>query len=265
MTPHSIFSRAGSSDEWLAVGSPRLRASGRLAPAERAALLAEAPLFAPLAEEELQALAEGSQVRCFGAGEVLFHERDPANALYLIHSGQVKITRDNLDGEETILHVIGGGECLGELALLDGGTRSATAVALGPVVALRLCREELLALVEERPAVAKAVITILAAMVRRVTDQLQDLMLLDVPGRLARTLLVLAARHGRPTARGVRIGVRLTQAELAQMVGTTRPTISTQMSRLRERGVISVDREGIVLHEPERLRKRVEQGGLPCP
>jgi CRP-like cAMP-binding protein len=244
--------------------TPRLTSS-RAGSAGAPAFLARVPLFASLGEPELQALAELCRVRRFPPGGMLFHEGDPANALFLIRSGQVKIVRDALDGEEAILHLIGPGECLGEVALLDGGTRSATAVALGRVDALRLDREEFWALLERQPAVARAAMIALAGMVRRTTDQLHHVIQLDVPGRLARTLLTLATRHGRVTSQGVSVGVPLTQAELAQIVGVTRQTVSEQLGRLRKCGVLSVDRGEILLHKPEWLRRRVEQSGLPCP
>src|SRR5207249_2299048 len=93
-------------------------------------LLSQVPFFAPLREEELRVLAEACHVRCYGRGQVLFHEDDPGYAFFVIRSGQVKVVISTADREETILHVYGPGECLGELSLVDGAPRSATAVAL---------------------------------------------------------------------------------------------------------------------------------------
>jgi CRP-like cAMP-binding protein len=92
--------------------------------------------------------------------------------------------------------------------------------------------------------------------VRQLSEQVQEAMLLDVPGRIARTLLRLAGQHGEATTDGVRIGLVLSREELAQMVGVARETVSRELMRLQQRGVLSVDREGITLHDPEQLEAR---------
>jgi CRP/FNR family cyclic AMP-dependent transcriptional regulator len=223
----------------------------------RVAFLAQVPIFAVLSQEDLLDLAGICYPRTFRPGEVLCHEGDPANALYLIEAGQVKIVRDTPEGEEVIVHLLGPGECMGELALLDAGPRSATAQALDSVEALILPQEAFLALLERRPEVTRAVILALVGIVRRVTEQLQDLLILDVPARIAKTLLSLATRYGEPTTDGIRIRVRLTQEELAQMVGAARPTVTKELGGFRQRGILSLDREGFTLHEPEQLRQRI--------
>jgi CRP/FNR family cyclic AMP-dependent transcriptional regulator len=97
----------------------------------------------------------------------------------------------------------------------------------------------------------------LARMVRRVTEQLPDAFLLDVPGRIARRLLELAERHGQVTPRGIWIPLAMTREEFAQMVGATRQTASSELCRFQERGILTVEREGITLHRPEQLRQRI--------
>src|SRR5688572_30443304 len=104
-------------------------------------LLAGVPLFAELAPEELRALAELCRRRTFDRGEVICHEGDPSTGLYVLQAGQVKIVLVDPNGEETILHIQGPGECLGELSLVDGEPRSATVVAMDRVEALALYRE----------------------------------------------------------------------------------------------------------------------------
>jgi CRP-like cAMP-binding protein len=220
-------------------------------------LLSRVPIFASLEEATLRRLAELCRTRTFKRGEVLFHEGDPGNALYLIESGQVKIVLVSDEGEETILNVQGPEECLGELAMIDGAPRSATAVALDRVQALALYREDFLALVAQHPPVALAVMGGLAGMVRRLSSQVQDLMLLDARGRVAKKLLDLSEQHGRVTPEGVRIDLRLTQQELAQMVGLTRVSVNQHLAWFQERGILAADREGITLLKPEELRERV--------
>jgi CRP/FNR family transcriptional regulator/CRP/FNR family cyclic AMP-dependent transcriptional regulator len=223
----------------------------------RATQLARVSVFASLPEEELRAVADACRTRTFKRGEVLFHEEDPGNALFILESGQVKIVLISDEGSETILRVQGPGECLGELSLIDGSPRSATAVALEPVEALALYRDDFLSLIERRPSVALAVMGGLASLVRRLSEQVQDLTTLDVPGRLAKKLLQLAEQHGQPKADGVRIPLRLTQQELAQMVGVTRVSINKQLGWFQECGMLTHDREGITIHKPEELRGRI--------
>jgi CRP/FNR family transcriptional regulator/CRP/FNR family cyclic AMP-dependent transcriptional regulator len=215
------------------------------------------PLFAPLEEEEQRALADSCRTRRFRAGEVLFHEGDPGHALFLLRSGHVKIVQIAADGAELILHVYGPGDTLGELALVDDGPRSATAVAMERVEALALHREEFLALLARHPAVAIAVLNKVISMVRRLNQQMHAVLSLDATGRLAQKLLELADLHGQETAEGIRIGIRITQEQLAQMVGAARSTVNKQLGWFMERGTLTVEREQIVIHRPDQLRQRV--------
>lgn len=223
----------------------------------RLALLGQVPFLAPLAEEQLRELAQACRVRKFKRGDVLFYEEDPGEALFILLSGQVKILRLAPDGEERILHTHGPGEHFGELALVDGAPRSAKAVALSPVEALTLHRADLLSLVQGSPAVALAVMTGLSGMVRRLSEQVQDLTALDVTGRLAKKLLELADQHGQVTPDGIRVAIPLTQQELADMIGATRVAVNYAFSWYRSHGIVTADREGITLHQPEQLKQRI--------
>jgi CRP/FNR family transcriptional regulator/CRP/FNR family cyclic AMP-dependent transcriptional regulator len=225
-----------------------------MTPIER---LAQVPMFRSLEDHELQELAGACRPRTFKRGEVLFHEDDPSNVLYILRSGEVKLLLVADDGEETILHVVRTGECLGELSLVDAQPRSATAVALDRVEALALLREDFLALVERRPAVAHAVMIALAGMVRRLSAQVQDVMTLDVAARLAKKLLELAERHGEGTPEGIRIALRLKQQELAEMIGATRVSVNQHLGWFQEQGILSSDADGFILHKPEQLRRRI--------
>jgi CRP/FNR family cyclic AMP-dependent transcriptional regulator len=220
-------------------------------------LLACVGIFTSLQEPELRQLAALCRTRTFKRGEVIFHERDPGNALYIIQSGQVKIVLISDEGEETILNVQGPEEALGELALIDGTPRSATAVAMERVQALTLYRDDFLGLLEEHPSAALAVMGGLAQMVRRLSTQVQDLMLLDARGRLAKKLLDLAEQHGRATPEGLRIDLRVTQQELAQMIGLTRVSVNQHLNWFHDRGILTTDRDGFTLHKPDQLRERV--------
>jgi CRP-like cAMP-binding protein len=221
------------------------------------ALLAVVPFLASLREEQREELAQACRRRTFKPGDVLFYEDDPGSALYILHSGRVKIVRLAEDGAERILHLHGPGEHFGELSLIDGEPRSARAVALEPVDALMLYRDDFLALLKRSPGVALAIMSGLAGMVRRLSEQVHDLTALDVPGRLAKKLLELSESHGQKTDQGIRIALPLKQEELAQMIGATRVAVNQSLSWFRERGVLSIHQGEITLHQPAELRKRI--------
>jgi CRP/FNR family transcriptional regulator/CRP/FNR family cyclic AMP-dependent transcriptional regulator len=215
------------------------------------------PFFSSLGEEQLRELASECRLRRFRRGDTLFYEGDEGSALYILQSGHVKIVRFGEDAEERILHTHGPGECLGELSLVDGAPRSAQAVALDAVEALILHRDPFLALIRRSPQVALAVMSGLAGMVRRLSEQVYDLTALDVPGRLAKRLLALADSHGEPTDGGTLIRISFTQQELAEMIGATRVAVNQALGWFRDRGILTTGREGIVIHDPEQLRKRI--------
>jgi CRP/FNR family cyclic AMP-dependent transcriptional regulator len=202
-------------------------------------------------------MLEGSRLRRFKAGEALFHEGDVGHSVYFIQSGRVKIIQLTPDGAETILHYYGPGECVGEMSLVDGGSRSATAVALEPVAAQALTREQFLAFLADHPAVALAMLHRVIGIVRRLNGQMQTMQSLDATGRIAKKLLELADQHGRQTPRGLDVGLRISQDQLAQMVGAARSTVNKQLGWFQERGILTLERERIFIHQPEQLRKRI--------
>ena len=141
--------------------------------------------------------------RRFRRGEVIFHAGDPGDALFIIVSGEVKISLPSESGDEAILVRLQPGDVFGELALLDGAPRSATATALGAVETVVLPRDRFRDLIAEEPAVRDALLASLAAELRRLTTQVEELHFLDITGRLAACLVRLAADHG-DEARGRR-------------------------------------------------------------
>jgi CRP/FNR family transcriptional regulator, cyclic AMP receptor protein len=222
-------------------------------------LLSRVAFFQSLSPEELRAMAAACRSRTFARGEVLFNEGDPGTGMYILQSGQVKIMLVDPDGEETILHLQGSGECLGELSLIDGAPRSASAVALDRVAALTLFREDFLALLDAHPAVERAVMCGLAGMVRRLSVHVQDVTALDATRRLAKKLCELADRYGEPEPPGVRVATSLTQRELARMLGLTRVSINRLLAVFETERLLTWDRSGLVIHQPDALRRRSQE------
>jgi CRP/FNR family cyclic AMP-dependent transcriptional regulator len=222
-----------------------------------ASYLKQVHIFNSLSEEEIHTLAAVVRKRTFSQGEVIFHREDPGQVLYVIKEGKVKIRLISPDGQEIALVVFGKGEYFGELALLDGHPRSADAIALEKVECLALQRSDFHDTIMKHPKIAIRVMEVLCEHLRRTNQQVEDLIFLDVDGRVAKKLLELADSHGVTVARGTQIAIRLTQQELASMVGASRESINKVMGYFTDKGYISVDRHRITIHHINELQKRI--------
>ena len=217
--------------------------------------LTDCRLFAGLDARTLDLLAAALRSRRYRRDEVIFHADDPGDSLFIVARGAVKITLAADDGTEpAILTTIGPGGFFGELALLDGAPRSATAVSLGPVQTLVLGRGAFDSLVDSEPGLRRALLASLAHEIRRLTAQVEDLHFLDLPGRLARHLLRQiddAGERSRPG--GVRLPWPYTQGELAGMIGGSRQTVNRLLADLIGRGVLRFEGDELVIPDPDRL------------
>src|SRR5947209_321866 len=184
-----------------------------------AVYLKQVPLFADLADEGIRELMEVARRRIFRSGEVIFHRDDPGQVLYVIKEGKVKICLISPEGQEISLVVFGKGECFGELTMLDGLPRSADAVALERVECYTLQRSDFHRAIMKNPKIAIQVLEVLSKRLRTTDQMVENLIFLDVYGRVAKKLLELSEMHGAKVDDGTRIEVRLTQQELASMVG----------------------------------------------
>ncbi len=221
------------------------------------ATLRRVPFLAILPDAEIAWLATRARARQYRAGTTIFHRDDPGPSLHIINSGLVKLTLASPEGREVTVGILDAGDFFGELALLDGGPRSASAVALEGVETLTLDREPFVALLERHPQVATALLGVLGERLRRTDQLIQDILFLDLPGRLAKQLLALADERGVQTPQGIRIALRLSQSELAAMIGATRESVNRCLSAYAERGIVALDRDTITLRTPELLRDRI--------
>ncbi len=219
--------------------------------------LARVPLFADLDDESLRELSAVARKRVFRQGEVIFHRDDPGQVLYIVKEGKVKIALTSPDGQEVSLTVFGAGECFCELSILDGEPRSADAVALERVELYALQRQDFVNVVMNHPKIAVQVMKVISQRLRQADNQIEDLLFLDVYGRVAKKLLELSETHGVPTAQGVRIELRLTQQELASMVGASRESVNKVMGYFTDKRYIMTDKHKITLMKLADLRKRV--------
>jgi len=220
-----------------------------------APLLAEIPMFACLTPEDLEGLASLIQRRDYDKGEIIFHEGDVGTALFIIRRGMVLIRLSHEDGKEVVLGMLGRGEVFGELALLDGDPRSADAVAREDCQLLVLSREDFLRFVTQKPQITMNLLSGLARLVRHVTQLVHDTSFLDVRARLARVLLDLAESQGQEGPHGVSLTARLTQAELANLVGVTRESVNKWLRFYEKQGLLRNEKGKLTLTNPERLRE----------
>jgi len=224
---------------------------------ERIVLLDQIPLFASLKQEYLAELASRLTTREYRQGEIIFHKDDPGSILYVIRAGQVKITTPSPDGEEVILAIFTNGDFFGELSLLDEYPRSASAVAMSQTEVYTLHRNDLLDFVIRHPELAIDMLAALSRRLRRTDALVEDAVFLDLPARLAKQLLELSQNHGVKTEEGIEIDLRLTQQDLANLVGASRVAVNKQLGLLQSKGLIRVGRQRITLLKTEALRQRV--------
>ncbi len=217
-------------------------------------LLAQVPLFAQLGSGELDTLAALLRRRRFRSGEVIFHEGDAGTALYIIEDGEVKIVLGSPAGKEVVLGLFSPGDFFGELALLDGEPRSADAVATVASRLVTLQREDFARFVTEHPRIATSLLAVLSRRLRRTDQLVHDAAFSDVRTRLIKVLLELAQTKGEPAPKGVVIASRLTQGDLANMVGTTRESINKWLRYYTQKGSLRHDHGRLTLMNLQGLR-----------
>ena len=210
--------------------------------------LSTIPFFAGLERLALERVAAGMRARRFRRGEVIFHIGDPGDALFVIVQGEVKISLPSETGDEAILATLRSGDVFGELALLDGAPRSASATAISPTETVVLPRDRFRELIATEAGVRDALLASIAGELRRLTTHVEELHFLDITGRLAARLVRLAQEGGKSTADGgTRLPTNLTQGDLAAMVGCTRQSVNKLLGQFTDDGLIRLDREGIVI------------------
>lgn len=210
--------------------------------------LSAIPFFQGMSSDALQRLAMGMRSRRFRRGEVIFHIGDPGDALFVIVSGDVKISLPSDTGDEAILTTLRAGDVFGELALLDGAPRSASATAVSPTETVVLPRQRFRELIATEAAVRDALLASIAGELRRLTRHVEELHFLDITGRLAAMLVRLVEDSGTSLSPDrVRLRANLTQSDLASMVGCTRQSVNKLLGQFQEAGFLRMEREGILI------------------
>ncbi|NOX61858.1 MAG: Crp/Fnr family transcriptional regulator [Chloroflexi bacterium] len=222
-----------------------------------------APLFRGLSEEEWVEIAPMLHGHCYPKDAYLFFQGDPPDALYIIWIGRVKLVRHTDHGRDVVLEVLGPGQLIGEMAVLDGRPYSATAQTLEEVAVVTIARRDFFTILERYPRVAMGVISELTRRLRLTNELVRSLAVDRVEQRIARTLLRLADLAGRPYEQqdeAILIDMPLTRQDIAEMTGTTVETAIRVMSRLRRQGLVTNARSRIIVLNPQEL-KVVARGG----
>jgi CRP/FNR family transcriptional regulator, cyclic AMP receptor protein len=210
-------------------------------------------LFAGVDRGLLEPLAGRAVLRRFARGQVVFTEGEPSDHLYVVRQGRLRVLVRSARGDEMTLSVLGPGDALGELSMIDGRPRSASVEALDAAELVSLPAAEVRAALRTDPTLLFAVAEQLAVTVRRLTGEAADLVFLDLPRRLAKLLLTEAAAAG-PGA-PARVDPGMTQSGLAARLGVTRPSLNRALAGLLRRGWISTDGGGYVLRDVAALRR----------
>jgi len=221
-------------------------------------LLQQHYLFRDLTAVELDELLAYSRVARARAGETIFLKESPGSGMMAILEGEVRISVTGSDGRQITLTTMTDGDIFGEIALLDGGERTADATAVADSELLAIDRRSFLPFLERHPQVALKLLAALCSKLRRTTEQVEDLALLDLPRRLAKRLLSLAGVNAQTRSGAIGIAPTLTQGELASMLGTSRESINRQLSLWQRTGLVRVAQGTITLTDIKALNRVVD-------
>ena len=238
-------------------GAPDKKSEPRSPPGNKLAILRQHPIFRDLEPQALDQLCRYAKLFTLKRGATIFSKGDPGNSLFAVISGTVKISISSADGRSAILNLIGSGETFGEIALLDGLARTTDAIANTNCEIFIIDRREFIPFVKSQPALAMKFIELLCMRIRRTSDQVEQVILQDLPGRLAHALIRLTEKH-QPASAGRSIAI--TQQEISEMVGMTRESINKQLRAWEIRNWVRLEHGAIVVLSAEPLQALAEAG-----
>jgi CRP-like cAMP-binding protein len=211
-------------------------------------------LFGSLDDDAVGALGKQLVPRSYRKGQPLFHQGDPGTSLFIICEGTVAVYVTSENGDRMVLTTLGATDLLGEIALLDEGSRSASAEALEATTVLALSRTAFLDLLRDQPAMVDQLLRSMGSLVRRLSEQASDFVFLDLPGRVAKAVLRLA--EDSPSANGGPVEITVTQGRLAEMVGGSRQSVNQILQNFAGRGMLEVQGRRLIVTKPDLLARR---------
>src|SRR5689334_8719993 len=226
---------------------------------DKQALLRAHPFFRDLGDTIIDRLAPRVISSKIKRGAVIFRKGDIGSKLYAVRAGAVRISAPSEEGKDAIFNLVVPGELFGEIAFLDGGQRTADAVAIDNSELMVIERRDFIPLIRDNPEVALRLINILCARLRRTSEQVEDIVFLGLPNRLAKVLLHLY----RPSADAPpKAKIQVTQREISQMIGVSRESANKQLQAWQRRKWLKLERGGIVINAPDALRDLVSSTAL---
>lgn len=217
-------------------------------------ILRNIPLFSSLKDEELEAIKRVSVTKSFPRDKIILLEDEEGDTLFIILKGKAKVANFSEGGKEVIFSILGEGDFFGEMSLLDGKPRSASVISIDETEMQLIRRANFYQLLEGYPRISMKLLEELASRIRKADDRIESLALLDVSGRVAGILLQLAEERGEREGNRVVIKSRPTHQELANMVGTTRETVTRVLKQLETRRYIQMAGKDVTINDVERLR-----------
>jgi len=228
----------------------RLESRRIISAADKLAVLRRHPLFGGLAPEHIDRLSTYATMRAFPRNATIFTKGDPGTSLFAVCSGTVRIGVPSPDGRDAVFNLVNPGEIFGEIALLDGRPRTADATAMTDCELMVIDRRDFVALVGSQPEIALKLIEVLCGRLRHTSEQVEDVLFLDLSGRLAKLLLRLSENAEKS---GPYRKILMTQREIGQMIGMSRESTNKQLREWEERNWVRLERGGIVVLSPDAL------------
>jgi CRP-like cAMP-binding protein len=216
--------------------------------------LKKIPLFQDLSHDTMHRLVTCIEMREVRRRQVIYLPGDPGQAVFFVNGGRVKISKVTRDGKELTLAYRGPGEVFGELVMIDGGPREEMAEAMENALITELERGEFERLVQKEGVIGYRLAKVIAQRRREVENKIEQLIFKDVNAKLAELLLRLATEYGIEDSRGTLVSLKITHQEMANLIGSTRETVSLTLSQFKRRGLIQTDGRKVILADREGLR-----------
>jgi CRP-like cAMP-binding protein len=216
--------------------------------------LKKVPLFAEMPSDAVSRLAENIEMKEVRRRQVVYLPGDPGAAVYLVNGGRVKVSKVTRDGKELTLAYRGPGDIFGEACLIDGGPREEMAEAMENALVTEVERTHFEKLLQTYPSLGYRMTKVLAQRRREIESKIENLVFKDVNSKLAELLLRLGTEYGVDDARGTLVALKITHQEMANLIGSTRETVSLTLAQFKKRGLILTDGRKVILADREGLR-----------
>ena len=217
--------------------------------------LKQIKVFAGLSETDKQELHAITRMVSYAKDELIYLPGQPGNTVYVLKTGRVKISRLNEDGREATICILEAGEIFGEVETLGGIPRETMVQALEPILVCEIPRDDFGRFLDKCPPVGKRILKLIGGCLRYVETKLSDLVFRSASARLARLLLELSETMGESDQGGIRLNVRFTHQNLANLIGTSRETVSALLSQFQRQGLVTQNHRYLYLLDSDRLAR----------